>query len=394
MLYCRDIVAEINNYTSKTASGLYTYKIKSIKLSTLKSQLNVTGLTLKPVNANAFFSKSRGDRFTLRIDSLQLNHFDFLNYHKYRTFNASSLILTNGAVEVFNNPNKQRPDGADKVKSFPAAGLAKITADINLDTILVHHVNVTYTEYNEKSKETGSIHFNNTSGQFLNITNNKTALAKNKISTVKLTSYFMNQGKLDVQLAFNLTDENRAFSYKGSLGQMNLQAANPAVMPLGMVKIASGTLKKFEFDIHATREKASGKVGLLYNDLKVTILKPDTVFDNLKKKPIATLFANIFIVKHNNPDVPGSIPRTFFVNYNRAPEIPFFKYMWQTLLTGIKPCAGLNQEKQDEAKAMVQKQIINKENRKIKKEQRIARRAARRERRAERKMAKNDGNDG
>jgi len=385
LLYCKDIIAELNNYTARSPNGLYTYKFNHVKLSTLTSQLNVEGITLKPINAAGFFVKSHRDRFIMRLDSLQLNKFDYLNYHKYRILTASSLILNNGTLEIFGNPNHPN-DKKDKITSFPNVGLFKINADMKIDTVLVHQINVFYTEYNEKSKEPGTISFNNTSGHFLNVTTNQAALQKNNTCAVQLTSYFMNRGKLNVAFAFNLTDKNNSFSYKGSLGPMDLQFVNPAVKPLAMIKINSGTVKQLDFDIHADNATARGKVDVLYNDLKVSILKVDTIFDNLKKRPIASLFANLFIVKHDNPDKEGGQPRSASVYYTRASETPFFKFTWQTLLSGLKPSIGLNKKVQDATVALINQQAINKQNRKIKKEERMARREARREKRAEKNL--------
>jgi len=389
LLYCKDIIAELNNYTARSPNGLYTYKFNHVKLSTQKSQLNVEGITLKPINAAGFFVKSHRDRFTMRLDSLQLNKFDYLNYHKYRILTASSLILNKGTLEIFGNPNHPN-DKKDKITSFPNVGLFKINADMKIDTVLVSQTNVFYTEYNEKSKEPGTISFNNTSGHFLNVTTNQAALQKNNNCAIQLTSYFMNRGKLNVEFTFNLTDKNNSFSYKGSLGQMDLQFINPAVKPLAMIKINSGIVKQLDFDIQANNTAAKGKVGVLYNDLKVSILKVDTTFNNLKNRPIASLFANLFIVKHDNPDKEGGRPRSASIYYTRASETPFFKFIWQTLLSGIKPCAGLDKKTQDATVALINQQAINKQNRKIKKEQRIERRAARRERKAEKNLQKSE----
>jgi len=387
LLYCKNIIAELNNYKGKTTSGLYTYKINSLKLSTAKSQLNINGLVLNPVKTVTFFNKSTRDRFTLRIDSIQLNHFDFLNYHKYRVLNATSLTINQGAIQIFSNPNKQ-DNGQDKIKTFPNAALRVINTDIKIDTLLINHFNILYNEYNKKSNQTGSVIFNNTSGRVLNITTNKTALQTNNECKVELNSYFMNRAKLNVAFNFNLTDEAHSFNYKGELGQMDLKFVNPAAMPLGMVKITSGTLKLFRFDIHADASGDRGKVELLYNNVFVSLLKPDTVFDKLKKKPIATVFANLFFIKHNNPDVAGSTPRSAYVNYYRTKDIPFFKSMWQTLFSGIKPCAGFDSDKQKEVIELTKQQLINKQNRKIKKAQRIEKREERRKKKEEKKQQK------
>jgi hypothetical protein len=385
LLYCKDIVAELNNYKGISPNGLYAYKFKHLKLSTQKSQLNIEGLTLKPINATDFFNKSHRDRFNMVLDSLQLNNFDFFNYHKYRILTTSSMFLNKGTVEITSNPNHP-VDKTDKVTSFPKIGLYKINADMRIDTAILHHVNVIYSEYNSKSNQTGSISFNNTSGRVLNITTNQAALQKNNISSAQLTTYFMNRGKLDLNFVFNLTDENNSFSYKGHLGQMDLKVINTATMPLTMVKVTSGTVKQMDFDIHANQEKANGRITILYNDLKVILLKPDTVFDDLKRNTLESLYANLFILKHNNPDAAGEQPRSFYVNYNRSPETPFFKFIWQTLLSGIKPTIGLNEKEREATSALISELKTDKQNHLIKKEQRIKRREARRQKRAEKKL--------
>lgn len=382
LLYCKDIIAELNNYTNKSPNGLYSYTIKSLKLSTLKSQLNITGLTLRPADTGVFFTQSHKDRFMFRLDSAQLNNFDFLNYHKYRVLKASALVLANGSLQVFANPNHSKIK-KDKIRSFPHVALDSLSADLKIDTVLFRRIGITYNEFNVNSKKTGTLTFNKTSGRVLNLSNNKDALKKNNITSIQISTYFMNRGKFDVALNFNLTDKNNSFSYKGNLGPMNLNAINPASEPLGMFKVNSGILTRFSFDISADRNGSKGKVELLYKDIKIALLKADTIRDKLKKKLVASLYANIFIIKHNNPDNTGGQPRIADVSYTRAPETAFFKSIWQTLLSGIKPAVGFDKKTELSIAAMQNQQAIDKENRKIKKEQRQQRRAERRKKRSE-----------
>ena len=387
LLYCRDIVAELNNYSGHSPNGLYSYKIKSLRLSTRTSKLNVVGLDLHPIKTSVFFEKSEKDRFDAHLDSLQISNFDYLTFHKYRLINASHLILSRGSLSLFNNPNK-KPATTDKEKTYPNFGLKEIRADLNIDTIDVSHINVSYTEIGKKSQKAGTITFNNSSGRFLNVTNNKAALQKNNIATVNLSSYFMNRSKLNVRLTFNLTDENLPFTYKGDLGPMDLSVLNPAIMPLGLIKINSGKLVRYEFDITGDNSVSKGKISLLYNDLKVTVLKADTVNDKLKHMTIASLYANLLILKHDNPDKPGEIPRSFYVTYNRPKDYTFFKNIWHTLLTGIKPCVGLDEKMQKDVKNKMADMAIKKQQHEIKKAQRQQRRAERRQKRELKKQQK------
>lgn len=379
LLYCREIIAELNNYKGKSADGLYAYKISHIKLSTLTSQVNITGLSLTPIDGKTFFTRTKKDKYFFQLDSLQLNHFDYLGYHRFRTFSVSSIVAANGAFSLFNNPNGAPGNPAvDKITSFPAYALNEITTDIRIDTTYMHNVSVTYSEYNDKSYETGSVIFTSIKGKILNITNNKAALAKNNICSVNLISNFMGNGRFKVSFNFNLTDPDVPYSYKGELGSMDMGSINAATMPLAMVKITDGNIKSFKFDINANAKVSRGKVELLYNDLKVKLLSPDTNVISFKGKIIESLYANIFIIKHNNPDNPDEAPRTFNVNYVRPKDSPFFRTVWQTLLAGIKPAAGLDEKTEKATEAKMDEAQTNKQIH-------IAKKAARQQRRAARK---------
>ncbi len=385
MLYCKDIVADLNNYKGKTPDGLYTYTINKLKLSTRTSRLNVQGLDLKP--APAFFNKSKKNRYTLHLDSIQLNNFDFLTYHKYRSLFASSLIINQGTFDLFCNPDTTKAR-ANKIKSFPNVAIYDLKSDIRIDTVVVKHINISYSEYNTKPGKTGTITFNNTAGKLLNVTTDSAALKKNNISTAQITSYFMNHGKVNVFFSFNLTDKNASHSYKGSLGPMDLDLVNPATIPLAMVKITSGKLKGFYFDVKANSKISKGKVTILYNDLKVNILAADSINKKLKHKFVATLFANVFILKRDNPDEADEIPRSFNVVYKRPKNSPFFKSAWQTLLAAIKPTVGYSTKTQQGVKERIAQNVLNKQNRKIKKALRIRKRAERKQKRELRKQQK------
>ena len=99
-----------------------------------------------------------------------------------------------------------------------------------------------------------------------------------------------------------------------------------------------------DFDFKADRKTANGKLTMLYNDVKVAVLRRDSLFNSLPTKPIPTLFVNNYIFFLLNPDEPGQTPRIAFVTETRTSETPFFKFTWETLLSGIKPSLGLDKK--------------------------------------------------
>jgi hypothetical protein len=390
-LFCKDVVTELNDYVGHTANNLYTYKVKYLKLSTFTSQLNIQHLELIP--DKAFFKKSMKDRYALRIDSIQLNHFDFLTYHKYRKFSASHLIVNGAAFGLQANPNNV-PNHNDKIKSFPHVALKDLPIDLRLDSVSIRGLNFAYTELNHKSNQMGTVYFNNSHLHILNITNDADALKKNHWTKVRVSTRLMNKAEINLVINFDMTAPDAAYNYKGTVGAMSLKVLNPVLMPLGMAKINEGDVKQMTFDMRANVKEQSGRVEVLYNNLKVTVLKPDSDKKMLKQQPLASLYANIFILKHNNPDKPGDVPRSFMVHFPRTPDMPFFKYNWQSLLTGIKTCAGYDQKTQDATKAMVAQNAVKKIERKQKRAERKQKREERRALRAQKKFDKEIESEG
>ena len=341
-LFCKDITTELYNYSSKSADGLYSFKIKSMKLSTQTSRLIVTGLNSQPVDHIKFFNTVKDDRFTLRIDSGVFNKFDYQNYRKVQDLDVSKITLYKGFFEVYSNYNGPLKS-TDRLVTFPHWAVRHaIKAKLNVDTLDLKNFAVTYRQLNKGPMKTGMIFFNKINARFMNITNKPEKLKKNNIATANVSSYFMGKGKFNLSFIFNLSDAAYNYSYKGHLGPIDMAEANPALMPLSLIKITSGRVKSLDFNIHSTQKTSTGTVSFLYNNLQVDVLRKDYT-----KKSVITTLANAFILKHDNPDDGGNTPRSAKVAFIRPANFPFFKTVWQTILAGIKPCAGVGKAEED-----------------------------------------------
>ena len=339
-LFCKDIVTDLHHFKWVTSDGLYHFKVRSMRFSAQNSRLTISGVEITPLPAAAFFAHSpiNWDRYTARLDEMVMNNFDFQAFRKTQELNIGRLDLKKGLLEVFSNPAGV-PQKTDRIVTYPNWALRNMAARLNIDTLDVSHIDVIYKAFHQKSKATGTVLFANTNGRFLNITNKQTVIKKHRKSAVQLTTYVMGKAKLNLACSFNLSD-NYNFNYSGHLGPVDLQAGNPAVMPLGLVKFESGEAKGLDFDIHATKKTFMGKVTFLYNDLKIRLLNHNPL-TGYTEQPLKTLFANLVVLKNNNPDQPGATPRSANVTYIRPPQVAFFGGMWEALLSGIKPCAGL-----------------------------------------------------
>jgi uncharacterized protein YjbI with pentapeptide repeats len=335
-LFCKDITTELKNYSSKSGDGLYTFKVKSTKLSTQTKKLTITGLDLKPIDRAAFFQKSKKDRFTVHLENITLNNFDYITYQKSQIIDIKKLVIDKGYFAVFSNYNGQLKT-TDRLVTFPHWAIRHaIKATLNIDTLDLKRMNFMYSQLNKTSKKFGHLKFNDINGRFRNLTNRKEDLKKNNLATANITSYFMGKAKFDLHFVFNLNNATYNYAYKGHLAPMNMADVNPVLMPLSMVKITSGKVVSFDFDVHSTQKLSKGTVSFLYKDLNVDVLRPDYT-----KKTLISALANTVILKHDNPDDGDKTPRLANVVYIRPANFPFFKTVWHVLLNGIKNCAGI-----------------------------------------------------
>lgn len=333
-LFCRDIRAGLKNFKGVSADGAYHYGLGSAIFSTQSRQLVLRGMVVEPLPADAFFKLRGADRFTFGLDSLVLAHFDYRTFLAGHFLKAGRLSAFKGNIGVYSNPHG-KVSKTDRVITFPNYIVRVIKTHFMLDTLDLAGIDVHYTEFNKKSAKTGTLNFSDTKGRFLNISNEVKQLKSNPVCTVALSTVFMGAGRLDLGFKFNLADEAYAYSYQGHLAAMPLTVVNPLVMPLALAKVKTGSLQSLDFAISGDRRSSRGTLKLLYHNLDIALLDRD-----YREKPLKTFAANALVVSRNNPDA-GTQPRSARIVFLRPENYPFFKTLWATLLSGIKPCAGL-----------------------------------------------------
>src|SRR5690606_7846695 len=148
---------------------------------------------------------------------------------------------------------------------------------------------------------------------------------------------------------FDMTSKVGAYTYKGTLGKMDLTVVNKMIRPLLNVEVKSGNLSQITFDIWANDYRSKGTFKMDYDDLKVNILTETGDDGRREKKGLLSFMINQVLFNPGNPDLYGKYT-VGHINKHRDPNHPLFKAMWQTLLVGIKQCVGLGPER--EAKLM------------------------------------------
>ena len=384
LYYTKDIYAELFGHHAMTIDKNYSFQIKEFRASTAGGYARLSGLKIIPRFKEMEFSrrfKFQKDRVAMNLEDVQLNNLDFDLLNRERRLSASSLVLKKANFSIF--LNRELPDSLrNKGLNFPQLALQRFLLNTKIDTLLLNDSRVDYSEYNPASRRKGTLTFSQINGSILNVTNDSLSLVKNKFSDVKLTSLLMDRGRLDVAMRLNLNDPSASFDYSGTLGNIDASMLNSAIRPLSLIEINSGFIEKMIFSGRGSLTGVRGQLTCYYNDLKIKLLEMSDQSSRLKRKGIASIYANILIIKDDNP-LSGAPVRSSNFSYKRPLHSSFFNMIWKGFASALLETIGFDAPTQMEIKSRLRKLEFDRIQRDERREDRLKKRDIRRNNRTD-----------
>jgi hypothetical protein len=342
---------EVPGFTYKTPDGFYKVNFDQLKINSKNRNVLLTKVAYQPtLNKAAYYRKKGegGSYMVLKMDTLLLTGFNFAELSRDKKIYAQNARLKNGSLSIYSDKHYKSPP-TSQIGNAPHMKLMQMSTRLGIDSLILDNIGIAYSEMSDEYSQIGTITFDHTYGTILNVTNDSTKLLKQKLMRANLSSNFMNAGKLSTNFVFDMTSKVGAYTYKGTLGKMDLTVVNKMIRPLLNVEVKSGNLSQITFDIWANDYRSKGTFKMDYDDLKVNILSEAGDDGRREKKGLLSFMINQVLFNPGNPDLYGKYT-VGHINKRRDPNHPFFKAMWQTLLVGIKQCVGLGPER--EAKLM------------------------------------------
>ncbi|SEW20528.1 AsmA family protein [Chitinophaga arvensicola] len=340
-LYARNYEIGMKDYMNRTRDSLYWMNVRGIRYDAALRTLHVARFELQPRYDRAAFQRKNGvqqDRFEVVFNDISLHNLNPRLLLQEQQIWAQRVNIQSGKVDIYRDRTLPMPPG-NKLGQYPHQLLAKLNTPLNIDTLNGSNINLQYTELSPVTGKAGKINFSHVHGRFHHITNIDSLVAKNKHMTADLDAVFMQSGKLTARFDFLLNDKAGRFDVAGQLNNMNGKDLNVITQPLGKIEIKSCDIRELTFNIKGDERKASGHVKLLYQNLKIAVLKQDKDHEGYKRKGLISFVANALVIKSDNPLKDEKV-RTADVNYTRDIQKSFFNLVWKTLFTGVKDIAG------------------------------------------------------
>ncbi len=344
--HTRAIDIDMPGLRYETPDSFYYVSFDRLQIATLYKQLTLSGLKYAPRMSKAeYFNRKQQakDMVVLAFPTIRLQDIDLQRFVRTQELYAGSLHIDSGTVAIANDLRYPKKP-TNKIGKSPHQLILKLKQPIKIDSVLMDNVSISYAEVSRKYKKEGKITFDRTGGVFRNVTNDSAALVKNQTMVADLTTYMMGTGKLHVAFTFDMLDKRGGHTYKGTLGPMNGRPLNRILTPLLNAEVASANIKGLSFDVKADDYRARGSLRFDYNNMRLNLLTNEQ--DGVKSsKKVVSFLANSFIINDSNPDANGKY-HTGRINFVRPEDFSFFKALWQSLLQGIKECAGISPERE------------------------------------------------
>ncbi len=322
-----------------TKDNKYRIALGPFLMNNQQSAIHINYVNVVPLLSVQEFVKSlkvQKDRYDFRINNIDITGTDVR-----RLLNEQTLVAEQADMQpqlsIFNDRTVDY-DLSSKIGNYPQQQLLKLDFPIYIKKIIINRGNVLYRERGRLSKQTGDVTFDNINGSITNVTNIREKIAQNNTMTLTANTKFLGVANINTVWRMSLSSKNGEFSASGTSGPFDATKLSSITEPLGVATIKKGQIKSLEFSLSGSDTKATGKETLIYDDLKIVLLKSnEDSTDELKKKTVTSLFANIF-TKDQNPS--NGKTRVVKIDYDRDITKSFFYLLWKSVFVGAKRTAS------------------------------------------------------
>ena len=315
-----------------TKDKSYKVEVGPFELDKARKTIKINKASITPTLSEAAFVKSlkvQNDIYNVSFKNIQFSGADLTTLFEKKSIIANELVLE-PVIKVFNDRTVM-PGTESKMGKYPYQSMMKIPTKFFIKNVKVKNGYISYRERGAISKNIGDVFFSNVNGSIENVTNIDSCIKQKQMMEVKVQAKFLNMAVLNSQWKMPMNAIDGAFVMTGKLAAFDGTNINPIIEPLGMGSIKSGNMISFTFNIKANDKKAEGDVVLLYDNLKIKLLKNSEL--GIKNKSLNSFIANI-LIKNQNPSN-GNL-RTGKIEFNRVMTTSFFNIVWKSLFDGFK----------------------------------------------------------
>jgi hypothetical protein len=341
ILFAKNADLTIKKVLLRGKKPIYHYHFNDIQINSDERIFTVKSMNITPLMNEAAFARAakwQTDRLDFTFSNLQFKEVqvpELLNGNLI----ANELSISHARFKVFRD--KSYPEKkTSRVGTYPFQLFAKLPVQAFLKKVIIQHAFIEYKEKEQQTGGTGIVVFDNAHATLHNVTNRTVDLHRNAVCTLNFNCQFLNKVPLSATLQFYLNSNHGKFTVNGTLGAVDATIFNPLSKTMALVQINSGNINHLDFQLTCDDYKGIGSVRLLYDDLKIKLLKMDDPDGRMQIKKVASFLANMSII-NSNP-VKKKPVRVVTVSHPRNVYASMYNLIWKSIFEGVQRTIGLD----------------------------------------------------
>jgi hypothetical protein len=325
----------IDGFSFVSADKIYQWTVKSLSIDKAAASMRVKSASMSPRVSEATFAaglKVQKDLFNLMFQDIQITGLNTGSLLSGNLLEAKQVQLS-PTLKIFND-RTVTPSTQSKVGNYPHQLLQKVSMPVHIDKMIIKNGMVAYTERGAISEKKGTVFFNRINGSVSNVSNVKSVIAKNPILVLQVRTLFMGVSELQTKWSLPMDKTDGTFNITVYTGPFKAAALNPMIEPLGMASLRQGDINSLNVNMYGNDKEVNGDLQLLYKDLKMDLLKMDSV--EYKKKGITSFIANL-VIQDQNPS--KGVTRKGTIQLERDTTRSFFNLLWKGIFKAAKRTA-------------------------------------------------------
>lgn len=333
--FFNDLSINLSEISHPTKNGFYLLSLKNIELDLASAAIRANDFKLIPQFPIKEFGVKSGkqtDRMDLSVQNIAIRQIDFDKWLAGNEIWIDEIVVHQVYLNIFRDKNV--PRDLTVFPKLPHQQLAALDVGVNIGKIGIYDAEILYQELMPVADEAGVVVISDLEASLMNISNIHSAQNPDDHMQWLINGTLYKEGKFEVTVDFSADQPSGEFSFYGMMDEMNMSAFNQILVPNEHIRIDNGRVISKHFQVNASQDLATGEMMLIYEDLKITVLR-EMENHEIRERAFLSLISNtaLRLFKRDRLDTSDNI---VFIYFERDKNKSIFNFMIMSLISGLK----------------------------------------------------------
>jgi len=328
----KNLEINCNDITYTDSKSTYNLSLGDIEIGENFKKIIIKDFKMDPkYDKKTFASKYpyQIDQFVVDLDQMEIQNLDLERLINNNVLSIQNIDINGLNMEVFRD--KSYPLNVNNFPKLPQQQIRGIKQQIEIQNINVKSANIIYLEKLDEDSKVGRVDFKNLQAQISHFGNTKNWI-QNEEFRINAQTNIYDKVPLFTQMNFPLG--SNTFYISGQVKKSPMHYFNAFTVSNAGIEIEDGNIDRMEFNFKANTKTSSGELSLLYNSLKIKILKEKETGE-IKKRKFFNFVVNSILLPKQNPNKKGEEYHGI-IAFERDINKGVFNYLWKSVFSGIK----------------------------------------------------------